>query len=461
MSTKSFDHAKNEKAQSLSSKRTGILQRRCSDCPKKRRLLQRHSMSRNEPAAVPPIVHEVLLSPGKPLDRETREFMEPRFSHDFSRVRAHTATQAAELTVGSANDSYEQEANRVAESVMHAAPSQGAAHPPYDFSKVRVHSDSRAAESARAVNARAYTAGQNIVFGLGQYAPGTSEGRMLLAHELAHTAQQVNGMQRLMRKSFSCPDYAGDRKLEACLNDQDRLRPGDTGPSVRKVQRGLMKDGISVGLKRDDGIFGSDTGQGVMAFKKKHNLGYYQYPDVGPGTMSKLDELCSSGSVPPWTTPPQITPGGPSCQFTILYNNMRTVSAPSGTCGGAIQYDVVRVTAKGGSCPKTLEGLYLTERVRTDHGCGTPLDQTVKTGGPLGPIDSNGYLPSLSTDTYGMYIPPDLAPSCDSPCTETFDQKLYVGGRFAEENYISFEVCRIEGDCVTVIRRNGIFIGIV
>jgi hypothetical protein len=121
---------------------------------------------------------------------------------------------------------------------------------------------------------------------------------MLLAHELAHTVQQVNGMQRLMLKSFKCSDYAGDLKLEACLNDQDRLRPGERGPSVAKVQRGLMRDGVSVGPKGDDGIYGDATGQGVMAFKKKHNLGYTQYPDVGPGTMGKLDELCNAGTTP-------------------------------------------------------------------------------------------------------------------------------------------------------------------
>jgi hypothetical protein len=87
-------------------------------------------------------VHEVLRSPGQPLDANTRAFMEPRFGHDFSRVR--------------------------------------------------VHSDASAAESARAVNALAYTVGQDIVFEAGRYAPGASEGRRLLAHELTHVVQQGN-----------------------------------------------------------------------------------------------------------------------------------------------------------------------------------------------------------------------------------------------------------------------------
>jgi len=59
-----------------------------------------------------------------------------------------------------------------------------------DFSQVRLHSDAQAAESARALNAKAYTLEQDVVFGTGQYTPGTSEGRRLMAHELTHVVQQ-------------------------------------------------------------------------------------------------------------------------------------------------------------------------------------------------------------------------------------------------------------------------------
>jgi len=59
-----------------------------------------------------------------------------------------------------------------------------------DFSQVRLHSDAQAAESARALNAKAYTLGQDVVFGTGQDTPGTSEGRRLMAHELTHVVQQ-------------------------------------------------------------------------------------------------------------------------------------------------------------------------------------------------------------------------------------------------------------------------------
>jgi LysM repeat protein len=93
--------------------------------------------------AAPPIVHDVLRSPGQPLDAATRAFMEPRFGHDFS--------------------------------------------------KVRVHADAKAGESARAVNALAYAAGHEVVFAAGRHAPSTSAGSRLLAHELTHVVQQSAG----------------------------------------------------------------------------------------------------------------------------------------------------------------------------------------------------------------------------------------------------------------------------
>jgi hypothetical protein len=65
-----------------------------------------------------------------------------------------------------------------------------------DFSQVRVHSDSRAANTAQAINAKAFTTGKDIVFNSGQYSPGISAGKRLLAHELTHVLQQREKMQR-------------------------------------------------------------------------------------------------------------------------------------------------------------------------------------------------------------------------------------------------------------------------
>jgi hypothetical protein len=63
----------------------------------------------------------------------------------------------------------------------------------HDFGDVRVHSDDRASESARAVNAHAYTVGNDVVFQRDRYAPGSEEGRRMLAHELTHVIQQRSG----------------------------------------------------------------------------------------------------------------------------------------------------------------------------------------------------------------------------------------------------------------------------
>jgi hypothetical protein len=130
----------------------GTLQRKCDKCPdnddEKKGILQRYAF-REGPGIVPPIVHEVLRSPGQPLDPATRAYMEPRFGYDFSRVRVHT--------------------------------------------------DAKAAESARAVNARAYTVGNDIIFREHQYAPAADRGQKLLAHELAHVIQQ-RGHHRIPSK---------------------------------------------------------------------------------------------------------------------------------------------------------------------------------------------------------------------------------------------------------------------
>jgi hypothetical protein len=163
-----------------------MLQRKCScaggaaKCPECEDKEKEGTMQRKAagPAAgVPPIVHDVLRSPGNPLDRGTREFMGPRFGQDFSQVRVHT--------------------------------------------------DAKAAESARAVNALAYTAGRNIAFASGQYAPETETGRRLLAHELAHVVQQ--------RGVSSGP-------LGICASDSAAERQAGTAATM------AMKGGVLSGL---------------------------------------------------------------------------------------------------------------------------------------------------------------------------------------------------------------------
>lgn len=91
----------------------------CAECRQKR--LQRAATNAAPVSEVPPIVHDVLRSPGQLLDPATRSFMEPRFGHDFSQVRVQSVASRitqTKLAVSQPGDVYEQEADRLAEAVM-------------------------------------------------------------------------------------------------------------------------------------------------------------------------------------------------------------------------------------------------------------------------------------------------------------------------------------------------------
>ncbi len=237
-------------------------------------------------------------------------------------------------------------------------------------------------------------------------------------------------------KSFSCPDFAGDTKLEACLNDRDRLRPRDSGPSVEKVQRGLMQDGIDIGPEGADGKFGPGTAQGVMDFKAKHHLGFEQFPDVGPGTTQKLDEVCGKGLPPP-----------SGCTFIVRYGNERqgSICNPPGclcspnSCGGGIQFDFLDVKALGSGCP-SLALQPITETVTLDSGCMKVADPI--TGSFT--LDSKGKVPPGASDTYRLCFPKSKVDIglmlAAGECTQTATQKVFVGGMLADTRTITFRV---------------------
>jgi hypothetical protein len=89
----------------------------------------------------------------------------------------------------------------------------------HDFSKVRVHTGARAARSARSVGARAYTMGQHIVFGNGEFAPGTKAGQHLLAHELTHTIQQGHRSHHVQRLLKVQPNAAATAEVLGLFNN--------------------------------------------------------------------------------------------------------------------------------------------------------------------------------------------------------------------------------------------------
>ncbi len=85
----------------------------------------------------------------------------------------------------------------------------------YDFSRVRVHSGAAAEQSAREVNAHAYTVEHNVVFGAGRFAPGTNEGRRLLAHELTHVVQQSTPGSQVVQRQTGKTSSSGPSSAES------------------------------------------------------------------------------------------------------------------------------------------------------------------------------------------------------------------------------------------------------
>ena len=161
------------------------IQRLCEGCEEEVRrqpleeeeeLLQPKRISPNEDSMLGPETQSrivALKQRGAPLPANTRNFFEPRFAQNFSSVRVHT--------------------------------------------------DAAAANSARSVNARAYTFGRDIVFGSGQYGPDTPSGKHLLAHELAHVAQQQGQPLGLQRWSFGAGTSPHSDYSEVPADKRDRI----------------------------------------------------------------------------------------------------------------------------------------------------------------------------------------------------------------------------------------------
>jgi hypothetical protein len=157
------------------------------------KLIQRRTTGDTHVETAPPNAHEVLRSSGHPLDTATRAFMEPRFGHDFSRVR--------------------------------------------------VHLDSQAAASARDVGALAYTVGCDIVFAQGQFSPRNAAGQQLLAHELAHTVQQSAGGDRVITRDLRVGTKNDPLEREAERLSISALSGRGKTPSEAPPTTALRSDG--------------------------------------------------------------------------------------------------------------------------------------------------------------------------------------------------------------------------
>lgn len=121
----------------------------------------------------------------------------------------------------------------------------------YDFSKVRIHDDATAHQSAREINAKAYTHRNHIVFGAGKYQPGSSEGKKLLAHELTHTVQQQGGTGKVQRER----ELNADESKECFKNIDESITKLDASAAdAKKNLPAYIKEAIEVlKQKRKDG----------------------------------------------------------------------------------------------------------------------------------------------------------------------------------------------------------------
>jgi len=157
-----------------------------------------------------------------------------------------------------------------------------------DFSNVRIHADPNAAASAQSINARAYTLGQDIVFGSGQYEPHSQSGKQLLAHELTHVVQQKNQPDHIQRWSYGSgapphTDYSvvprDERgRVTAAMNIIEKVknRPKDW-PRCHKFYQDNCKNGAADTFKqkvnsatiwhdKDNSVWGSGVDTDHIAY---------------------------------------------------------------------------------------------------------------------------------------------------------------------------------------------------
>ncbi len=105
----------------------------------------------------------------------------------------------------------------------------------YDFSKVKIHNDASAVQSAQSIHALAYTYGNNIVFNSGRYSPRTGEGKRLLGHELAHVVQQSGRQNSVQRACFA--EDQPSRNISACPEGSQDVGRQAQGQSNRRDAR--------------------------------------------------------------------------------------------------------------------------------------------------------------------------------------------------------------------------------
>jgi hypothetical protein len=265
------------------------IQRKCAGCEEEEMAQAKPRPSASgdaasELGAVERSETAVRLRGGQPLSVETRAFFEPRFGHDFRRVRVHT--------------------------------------------------DAQATDAARALNARAFTLGSHIAFGRGEFAPDTVHGRRLLAHELTHVVQQTGGtplvgdtVQRAVRPWTSSIGRPLARLLQRTPCTETASRPG--GNPEHDVLQAHYKSVIYAGAMREYELPGSGprggTGWADIADPREYEIfdfKRYAAAQIDNGAQVGRYVASANANCPPYRWRPgtsypgtQVIPFGPGVEL--------------------------------------------------------------------------------------------------------------------------------------------------
>jgi hypothetical protein len=279
-----------------------LLQRKCAcevtpeQGEETRGILQRKASGLTPAASIPPLVHEVLRSTGRPLEPSTRAFIGPRFGHDFGRVRVHT--------------------------------------------------DARAAESARQVNALAYTVGRDIVFAAGQFRPQSADGRQLIAHELAHVVQQGGrpapaGMDFLRVTGHDRYDQAAEAAGRGVTSGRNvQVSRGDTAGMLQRAQ---VSDGGKQAAPDPCAGYEQDP-ESLSIETAKHFL-----DDVEPGAKKRLVKStdCKANEYNPDRIECDVTFDDGTVIHVSIERKLHNVEGQRQTPGGR-EWCVYHFTCEGG-----------------------------------------------------------------------------------------------------------------
>ena len=195
-------------AKPLAEQITPLVQRQVEPKEEEEEILQSKVNTSQTPAGTPDFESRIhtLKGGGQPLPKSVRAFFEPRFGHDFSQVRVHTTSQAA--------------------------------------------------ETARGLNAHAFTQDRDVVFRTGQYAPETREGKKLLAHELTHVVQQNNRVSQTvqplpiqMKKALKVGVYETkdqSKDIDDAVKEPIAIAANSIKEAANKLEKKKTSEGASI-----------------------------------------------------------------------------------------------------------------------------------------------------------------------------------------------------------------------